>query len=339
MDISIDTMEGHDFEYWCANLLRKSGFSNVRVTQGSGDQGVDVLAERDGMKYAVQCKRYNQPVGNKAVQEVFAGKAMYGCNVAVVITNNYFTDSAKSLARKTNVQLWDRSKVFEMAKAAGIFTEKKETMNQSEQKTWNIGCLPKVIKWFFIICVISGIARSCGGKPSESNQDKSLQEPSSVSSPLPASSSEEESISIWASEYTPLDEFEYYIDDDGIHLKDCNSESKKIWVSAVYTYEGRELPVASMERGAYFHSVDSIIISEGITKINNSVFNGCGVKYLYFPSTLTNFTGWSYFHDGEKLYYGGTKEQWNELFTWKRSHLEFVEIVCNASLDELLENG
>ena len=42
--LPMDEMEGHDFEYYCADLLRKDGFSNVEVTKGSGDFGVDILA-------------------------------------------------------------------------------------------------------------------------------------------------------------------------------------------------------------------------------------------------------------------------------------------------------
>jgi hypothetical protein len=58
-DISyIDGMEGHEFEYFCADILEKNGFTNVSVTRGSGDQGVDVLATKDGIKYAIQCKNY-----------------------------------------------------------------------------------------------------------------------------------------------------------------------------------------------------------------------------------------------------------------------------------------
>ncbi len=48
-------------------------FKSVEVTRGSGDYGVDVLAEKEGVTYAVQCKRYDGPVGVKAVQEAYAG--------------------------------------------------------------------------------------------------------------------------------------------------------------------------------------------------------------------------------------------------------------------------
>ena len=43
-----DLMDGHEFEYYCADLLRKRGFQEVEVTKGSGDYGIDILAERDG---------------------------------------------------------------------------------------------------------------------------------------------------------------------------------------------------------------------------------------------------------------------------------------------------
>ena len=59
----MDDMEGHEFEYFCADLLRDKGFLDVEVTRGSGDFGVDILAEKDGVTYAVQCKCYNAPSG------------------------------------------------------------------------------------------------------------------------------------------------------------------------------------------------------------------------------------------------------------------------------------
>lgn len=105
---NIDGMDGHDFEYVCADILRAKGFQNVTVTRGSGDQGVDVIAEQSGIKYAVQCKRFSGSVGNKAVQEVHFGKTYYHCHVAIVMTNNYFTKSAKDAASESNTILWDR---------------------------------------------------------------------------------------------------------------------------------------------------------------------------------------------------------------------------------------
>lgn len=104
----IDVMEGHDFEYYCAELLRKRGFQEVEVTKGSGDFGIDILAEKDGVTYAVQCKCYAGPVGVKAVQEAYAGRDYYDRMVGAVLTNQYFTQPAVEAAKKLKILLWDR---------------------------------------------------------------------------------------------------------------------------------------------------------------------------------------------------------------------------------------
>ena len=116
----IDAMDGHEFEYFVADLLKKLGYINVEVTRGSGDQGVDVLAEKDDIRYAIQCKNYTHPLGNTPIQEVAAGKDYYGCHIGVVITNSYFTTGGKDLAEHTCVLLWDRNKLQEMIAEASL---------------------------------------------------------------------------------------------------------------------------------------------------------------------------------------------------------------------------
>ena len=103
-----DLMEGHEFEYFCADLLKSHGFLEVEVTRGSGDFGIDILAEKDGITYAIQCKCYNAPVGVKAVQEAYAGRDYYDCMVGAVLTNQYFTAPAVEAAKKLKILLWDR---------------------------------------------------------------------------------------------------------------------------------------------------------------------------------------------------------------------------------------
>lgn len=110
----VDAMDGHEFEAFCAELLKENSFVNVEVTQASGDFGVDVLAEKDGVTYAVQCKCYSDKVGNHAVQEATSGAQYYHRMVAVVLTNSTFTPAAIETAQKTNVLLWDREKLKEM---------------------------------------------------------------------------------------------------------------------------------------------------------------------------------------------------------------------------------
>ena len=115
---AISKMDGHKFEQYCADLLIRNGFTQVEVTKASGDFGIDVLAEKDGVTYAIQCKYYTDKVGNHAVQEAFAGKEYYDRMVAVVMTNSTFTPAAIETARETHVLLWDGSVLENMTNNA-----------------------------------------------------------------------------------------------------------------------------------------------------------------------------------------------------------------------------
>ena len=99
-----ETMSGHEYEFYVAEQFENQGF-NAQVTKGSGDHGVDVLVEYDNAKIAVQCKHYNSPVGNKAVQEVYSAKDIFDCELAAVVTNNTFTPAAREAAEKLGVFL------------------------------------------------------------------------------------------------------------------------------------------------------------------------------------------------------------------------------------------
>jgi restriction system protein len=95
---------GHEFELWVTEALRKFGWK-ASATPQSGDQGIDVIAERNGRKLGIQCKLYSGNVGNKAVQEAYAGKIYYALDDAAVLTNSKFTPAAKSLAASTGIHL------------------------------------------------------------------------------------------------------------------------------------------------------------------------------------------------------------------------------------------
>lgn len=99
-------MDGYQFEYQCAAILKRKHFSKIEVTKSSGDQGVDIIAYKHRKKYGIQCKYYTYPVGNKAVQEAYAGANFYDCDKAMVMTNTTFTRSATELAEKLEVELW-----------------------------------------------------------------------------------------------------------------------------------------------------------------------------------------------------------------------------------------
>ena len=104
----IDLMSGEQFESFVTYLFNELGY-NATNTKLSGDQGIDVIATKGKTKVAIQAKCYSKPVGNHAIMEAVAGAKHYGADKVMVVTNNYFTKSAKELAESNNVILWDRN--------------------------------------------------------------------------------------------------------------------------------------------------------------------------------------------------------------------------------------
>lgn len=110
----IDTMTGEEFEQYVAELLHFQGYK-TRMTPRSGDYGVDIVASKDGVKTAVQIKRYSNKLDQKPIREAVTGMAVrqYGCTKAMVVTNSTFTKAAEFLAKESGCELIDREKLGE----------------------------------------------------------------------------------------------------------------------------------------------------------------------------------------------------------------------------------
>ena len=115
-----DLMNGQEFERAVANLFKSMGYQ-LSMTPVTGDQGIDIIAVRNGLRIGIQTKCYAGKVGNSAVQEVVAGKQYYGVHRCIVVTNSTFTNSAIELAKANHVILWDR----------GVLEEKLQTCDSS----------------------------------------------------------------------------------------------------------------------------------------------------------------------------------------------------------------
>jgi restriction endonuclease Mrr len=100
-------LDGAGFEALIKRLYEGAGYT-AQLTGRSGDQGADLVVVRDDAKKVIQAKlRRKMTVGNDAVQQVVAAKAIYNCPEAVVITNSSFTPKAQELARVHGVELVD----------------------------------------------------------------------------------------------------------------------------------------------------------------------------------------------------------------------------------------
>lgn len=109
----VDTMDGLEFEKYIANSLKKQGYSNATLTE-QYDYGVDIIANKDGVRWGIQVKRYSGLVKAEAVRQVVTGLKVYGCNRAMVITNSVFSRVAVKLADSNECILIDRNGLAKM---------------------------------------------------------------------------------------------------------------------------------------------------------------------------------------------------------------------------------
>lgn len=114
-----DTEDPIEYERLVAEELEAAGW-DTHLTAASGDQGADVVAVRDGRRLVVQCKLYSKPVGNKAVQEVYAAKRHQSADFAVVVSNAGYTKAARQLASTTGVVLMHHEALPTINAALGI---------------------------------------------------------------------------------------------------------------------------------------------------------------------------------------------------------------------------
>jgi restriction endonuclease Mrr len=117
----IQYMTGRGFELFLGEVFDVAGYERV-VTQGSCDQGVDlIVTSRGGRRLAIQAKNHSAAVGNSAVQELYTGMAFYECHAGVVIATSKFTSSAKQVAKKTGIHLWTLAEVRRLLKEGAWF--------------------------------------------------------------------------------------------------------------------------------------------------------------------------------------------------------------------------
>ncbi|WP_370511197.1 restriction endonuclease [Paenibacillus odorifer] len=107
----IDRMEdGTDFEEYLYRLFLALGYIDAYKTQGSRDFGSDlVFTDREGYRNVVQAKRYSNPVGLGAVQEVYGSMRYYRAKKSMVISSNQYTSACEELAGYNAVKLHNRS--------------------------------------------------------------------------------------------------------------------------------------------------------------------------------------------------------------------------------------
>ena len=126
----VRAMSGPQFEAFVADLYRAMGH-RATVLGGAGDQGVDVIVDYKGQRVAVQCKNYKKAVGNKPVQEVYAGARHHRCQQAWVVAPAGYTRGAHELARSTGVSLFAADSIGQWIRQVDRLEKERERREQT----------------------------------------------------------------------------------------------------------------------------------------------------------------------------------------------------------------
>ncbi len=122
-------------------------------------------------------------------------------------------------------------------------------------------------------------------------------------------------------EVNPLDVFRYEIVDGFIALESYSGEDNTVEIFPSYTVEGVEYVTDLSDFSA--KKIENLILDEGITELNLSMFYECenSIKKIYFPKSLSivyDYTLADLCEDNEniyEIYYAGSEEEWNSIFT------------------------
>jgi restriction system protein len=131
---SIDAMEGIRFEEFLAELFSHLGY-HVQLVGRSHDFGADLVLTSRRLRIVVQAKRYTGNVGIAAVQEVLGAVQYYHGTRGMVVTNSGFTESARELAARSGVDLWDRPRLAAAISRTAVHrTSREEILHTMETR-------------------------------------------------------------------------------------------------------------------------------------------------------------------------------------------------------------
>lgn len=111
--LNIDKMNGYEFEQFIASIYRKKGYL-VNITQHSGDHGIDLILRKEEESIAVQCKRWNTPVGESIVRDFFGSMANGNFQKGIIITSDTYTQQAVLFCKNKTIKLIDRQQLEKM---------------------------------------------------------------------------------------------------------------------------------------------------------------------------------------------------------------------------------
>ncbi len=117
----IKALTPDQFESFVCDMFEKLGYT-VEKVGGPNDGGIDVIAQKNGIKHYIQCKKFvTQQVSVGAMRDFYGAVADKLSDAkAFFITTNVFTLEAEKFAEGKPIELIDGRRLMEYVKLSGI---------------------------------------------------------------------------------------------------------------------------------------------------------------------------------------------------------------------------
>lgn len=135
-------IDEYEFEQFIADLWERQGWS-TKVTQGSNDRGIDIIATKTHpffQKQVIQAKKYStdNTIGSPAIQQYSSLQHQEdGVDAVVIVTTSSFSSPARKTARDLNVKLVNGKKLHNIlsdTNSEGLFYKYTSSDSQSLAK-------------------------------------------------------------------------------------------------------------------------------------------------------------------------------------------------------------
>lgn len=189
-------------------------------------------------------------------------------------------------------------------------------MAKKEKKKGTWRAVLAVVVVLGVIGAVFGGKDDGNAKKSDATSAESIAKEEKGTSGIEVENSEEQ-------QYGNIEDFSYEISGDVVALDKYTGKLEILEIKPFYVIEGVEYrtDLSDFQVGIGNSDVNTLILDEGITEVKDAIFNSSDVEKVYFPKSMAvvydNTLAYLHPEDGQtiKIYYGGTQEEWGNIFT------------------------
>jgi restriction system protein len=113
----IRKLSWQQFEIIVGEAFRRLGYRVIENGGGGADGGIDLILDREGQRFLVQCKQWKvQKVGVKPVRELAGVMSAHGVRDGFFVTSGTYTKEAREFADEADISLVDGDSLERMVR-------------------------------------------------------------------------------------------------------------------------------------------------------------------------------------------------------------------------------